>query len=322
MQSFIKGKRILVTGGTGSFGHQIADTLLTLGPAEIRLFSRDENKQYHMRNEYDSPLLRYEIGDVRDYERTLQVMKGIDLVFHAAALKHVPQCEEFPLEAVKTNILGAHNVVRAASESGVEAVVAVSTDKAVKPVNAMGMSKALQEKIMLAANHYSKTRFVCVRYGNVINSRGSVIPRFIELIRQGKPLPITDVHMTRFLLSLPQAIELVLKAAQEGQGGEIFVKKMPACKITDLAEAVGEEIAKKKNYPTKVVGVRPGEKIHEVLVSEEEMHRAVEVADYFVIHPPGQLKAPKLLREWGEYASNTTTQLGAAEIRKIVRELG
>jgi FlaA1/EpsC-like NDP-sugar epimerase len=322
MASFLKGKRIMVTGGTGSFGHQIVGQLAPFSPESIVIFSRDEDKQYRMAQEFDGNAgLEYVIGDVRDFERVSEAMAGVDVVFHAAALKHVPSCESHPLEAVKTNILGAHNVAKAAIAAGVDRVVGVSTDKAVKPVNAMGMSKAMQEKVFISMNSpHWKTRFMCVRYGNVVGSRGSVIPFFKKLLDEKKPLPITDARMTRFLLPLPDAIKLVFKAMEEGKGGEIFVKKMSACRITQLAEVMGKAVTGKAGYPTKMVGIRPGEKIHEVLVSEEEMYRAVEQKEEFVIPPHKEGSAYKgNANEIREYASNNTHMLSDSELLALLK---
>ncbi|OIO26090.1 hypothetical protein AUJ14_02880 [Candidatus Micrarchaeota archaeon CG1_02_55_22] len=322
-QTLLKGKNVLVTGGTGSFGNQIVDRLLLMNPAKITIFSRDENKQYHMCNKYaeHKDLLKFQIGDVRDAARLDEVMYGVDVVFHAAALKHVPQCEYFPFEAVKTNIIGSKNVVEAAIDAGVGQVVTVSTDKAVKPINAMGMSKAIQEKIFFAANGRSDTRFMCVRYGNVIGSRGSVIPRFQQLIKDGKPLTITDERMTRFWLTLDEAINLVFLAVSEGKGGETFVRKMPACKITQLARVMGEVYANRADYPVKVTGLRPGEKIHEILVSEEEMTRTHEFDDHFVTYWYDQAKGAKLRKDWFEYDSKGTEQLSDEQIKALLKKI-
>jgi len=314
-----EGKRILITGGTGSFGVQILRRLLTEKASKIVIYSRDEKKQYDMGNQFCKSNIEYVIGDVRDFDRTLEVMKRVDVVFHAAALKQVPNCEFNPMEAVKTNIIGADNVRRAALECNVEAVISISTDKAVKPVNVMGMTKAIQERIMINSNSAS-TRFVVVRYGNVIGSRGSVIPFFKERIRRNEFLPITDFRMTRFLLTLDSAIDLVFKAYSEGKGGEIFVKKMPAARIIDIAEVMAEALTGKPDYPIKEVGIRPGEKIHEVLVSEEEMKRAVETDEYYVIYGYDKLKEAKLLREIDEYTSANTRLLEKGEILSLLKK--
>ena len=321
----MKGKSILITGGTGSFGHQIVSQLVGFDPSRIVIFSRDEMKQYDMQNEFEKyrDLLEFIIGDVRDYVRVHEAMKGIGIVYHAAALKQVPNCEMHPFEAVKTNVLGAENVRRAAIENGVEVVVTVSTDKAVKPINVMGMTKAIQERIMLNPNNGKwDTKFVCVRYGNVIGSRGSVIPFFKQRIEEGKFLPITNYEMTRFLLRLEEAIDLVFKATVEGESGQLFVKKMPACYIIDLAKAMAKAITGRDDYPIREVGIRPGEKIHEVLVSEEEMPRAVETETHYVIHPYGKLDKPVLLRDLREYTSNNTDILGEDEIASLLKKDG
>lgn len=321
----MKGKSILITGGTGSFGHQIVSQLVGFDPSRIVIFSRDEMKQYDMQNEFEKyrDLLEFIIGDVRDYVRVHEAMKGIGIVYHAAALKQVPNCEMHPFEAVKTNVLGAENVRRAAIENGVEVVVTVSTDKAVKSINVMGMTKAIQERIMLNPNNGKRdTKFVCVRYGNVIGSRGSVIPFFKQRIEGGKFLPITNCEMTRFLLRLEEAIALVFKATVEGESGQLFIKKMPACYIIDLAKAMAKAITGRDDYPIKEVGIRPGEKIHEVLVSEEEMPRAVETETHYVIHPYGKLDKSVLLRDLREYTSNNTDILGEDEIASLLKKDG
>jgi FlaA1/EpsC-like NDP-sugar epimerase len=316
-----EGKRILITGGTGSFGHQILKRLLAENPKKIIIFSRDEKKQYDMRNEFDESIIDFIIGDVRDFDRVFEVIQGIDIVFHAAALKQVPNCEFNPMEAVKTNILGAENVRRAAILSNVETVVSISTDKAVKPVNVMGMTKAIQERIMINSNG-KNTKFVIVRYGNVIGSRGSVIPFFKERIIKGKFLPVTDFRMTRFLLTLDEAVGLVFKATFECEGGEVFVKKMPAARVVDVAKVMTKAIMGRDDYPIKEVGVRPGEKIHEVLVSEEEMKRAVETGTHYTIYPYGKIDSPKLLRDIEEYTSFNTERLNEKEIETLLRKEG
>ena len=325
VEKYLKEKNVLITGGTGSFGHQIASQLIELDPNKIVIFSRDEKKQYDMQNEFEgqNDLLEFIIGDVRDYAKVHEAMKNIDVVYHAAALKQVPNCEFHPFEAVKTNVLGAENVRRAAIENGVDVVVAVSTDKAVKPINVMGMTKAIQERIILnSTNGKWDTKFLCVRYGNVIGSRGSVIPFFKQRIEESKFLPITDYEMTRFLLSLEDAIDLVFKATIEGETGQLFVKKMPACYIIDLAKTMSKAITGKDDYPIKDVGIRPGEKIHEVLVSEEEMRRAVETKTHYVIHPHGKLEKPSLMRDLKEYSSDNTQILNEEGIISLLRAEG
>ena len=325
IREYVKGKNILVTGGTGSFGHQIVSQLVEFTPNKIVIFSRDEKKQYDMQNEFEehNDLLEFIIGDVRDYAKIHEAMKNIDEVYHAAALKQVPNCEFHPFEAVKTNVLGAENVRRAAIENDVEVVIAVSTDKAVKPINVMGMTKAIQERIILNPNNGKwDTKFLCVRYGNVIGSRGSVIPFFKQRMEEGKFLPITNRGMTRFLLSLKDAIGLVFKATVEGETGQLFVKKMPACYIVDLAKAMSKAVTGKEDYPIKDVGIRPGEKIHEVLVSEEEMRRAVETETHYTIHPYGKLEKTLLMRDLNEYTSDNTQILNEDEITTLLKKEG
>ncbi len=280
-------KRILVSGGTGSFGNFIVRRLLDLGAKEVRVLSRDEKKQHDMRVFYrDRSNLSFVIGDVRNRAPLDEAMSGIDIMFHAAALKQVPACENFPQEAIHTNVTGAQNVVDAALRNELEAFVMISTDKAVKPVNVMGMTKALQERIVLKGNQSKLnrgTKFACVRYGNVLRSRGSVIPLFRRLLASGKRLTITDERMTRFLLTLNDAIDLVLYAAEEQQGGEIFVRKAPSARVTDLARLICEEAGKPFEYD--LIGMLPGEKLNEIMLSEEELIRTEDLGDYYKIHP-------------------------------------
>lgn len=316
-----EGKRILITGGTGSFGHQILKRLIADNPEKLVVFSRDEKKQYDMKNEFDGSKIDFVIGDVRDFSRVYETTKGIDIVFHAAALKQVPNCEFNPMEAVKTNIIGAENVRKASTMNGVQTVVSISTDKAVKPVNVMGMTKAIQERIMINANG-NGTKFIVVRYGNVIGSRGSVIPFFKERIKKGEYIPVTDMRMTRFLLTLDEAIGLVFKAAEEGKGGEVFVKKMPAASVIDIAQVMAKAITGRNDYPIKEVGIRPGEKIHEVLVSEEEMKRAFETKNHYIIYPYGTIESPQLLSNIEEYTSFNTERLSREEIEVLLRKEG
>jgi FlaA1/EpsC-like NDP-sugar epimerase len=310
----IEGSTILITGGTGSFGNRVAAHLAPLKPKQIRIFSRDEKKQWEMRAAF--PDFRYVIGDVRDCDRLADAMRGVDLVFHAAALKQVPSCEQYPWEAVKTNTVGSQNVCAAALEAGVKVVVALSTDKAVKPVNAMGMSKAMMEKIVCAQNLFTQeTVFCCVRYGNVMGSRGSVIPLFRKMIDEGRPIPITVREMTRFLLTLDQSVDLVQHAMMNAKGGEIFVRKAPACTVADLAATMARKYSPRGvEHPIEDVGIRPGEKIHEVLVNEYEMQRAVEDRGYFVIHPEYRVPEIPRRRDLGEeYTSNSTEQITTYE---------
>ncbi len=280
----LKNQTVLVTGGTGSFGNKVANYLKGMSPKKIIIYSRDEKKQYEMQKHH--PDYQYVIGDVRDKDRLFQACKGVDFIFHAAALKHVPACESYPYEAVKTNIIGSNNVCEAAIYNNVQKVVALSTDKAVKPINAMGLSKSMMEKIVCSQNQLPvDTIFCCVRYGNVMGSRGSVIPFFKQLIKEGKPLTITDPKMTRFMMTLDESVELVLHAMKNAHGGEVFVKKSPACLVTDLATTMVRKYASGKTSEVQIVGVRPGEKIDEVLVNEYEIRRSVENAEFFEVQP-------------------------------------
>ncbi|WP_156800694.1 SDR family NAD(P)-dependent oxidoreductase [Candidatus Nitrosopumilus sediminis] len=324
----LNNKNILITGGTGSFGHQMIKELMPYKPKTVRIFSRDEDKQHSMKMELEKePIFKkieFVIGDVRDYDRMYTVTKDIDIVFHAAALKQVPTVESHPYEAVKTNIFGAYNVVKASVVRKVKNVIAVSTDKAVKPVNAMGMTKALQEKIILS-DDLSKdgTKFCCVRYGNVLGSRGSVIPLWNSKIEAKQPLPITHKEMTRFLLTLSDAIDLVFYSLKHGKGGEIFVKKAPAAKMTDLALAYAELKTGKKDYPLEFIGVRAGEKIDEVLVSHEEMRRAQERKDHFVINRENDFDITSLKKSLKniEYDSSNANHLSIKELKEIMKKL-
>jgi len=315
--STFKGKKILVTGGTGSFGNFIVRRLLDSGAAEVRVLSRDEKKQYDMRVFYQGRSdLSFIIGDVRNRAALGEAMSGIQLVFHAAALKQVPTCEYFPEEALRTNVEGAANVVDAALEQGVEAFVAISTDKAVKPVNVMGMTKALQERIVLKGNLSRRnrgTRFTCVRYGNVLRSRGSVVPFFRRQLALGQKLSITDLRMTRFLLTLNDAIDLVLYAAENTSGGEIFVRKAPAARVVDVASVLSAEAGKPLAYD--LIGTLPGEKISEIMVSEEELIRVEDAGGYFKINPWWSKLTPRQLD--AEYSSGDSLA-GEDEIRTLI----
>lgn len=301
---------ILVTGGTGSFGNRVAAQLSRFGPRQLRIYSRDEKKQWEMQRSF--PNFRYIIGDVRDPARLAEAMKGVNYVFHAAALKQVPSCENYPWEAVKTNTIGSQNVCAAAAAAGVRTMVALSTDKAVKPVNAMGMSKAMMEKIVCSQNLFeSNTIYCCVRYGNVMGSRGSVIPLFRELIARGLPLTVTVPEMTRFLMTLDQSVDLVHHAMTKATGGEIFVRKAPACTVIDLAHVMAKKYAiPERSSPIEVVGIRPGEKIHEVLVNEYEIQRTTEDETFFTIHPEYRIPKNVVARPAGEeYTSENTKRL-------------
>ena len=280
-----KDKVLLVTGGTGSFGNAVLRRFLDSDVSEIRILSRDEKKQDDMRKRYNSDKLKFYIGDTSDYSSVLSAMRGTDFIFHAAALKQVPSCEFHPLEAVKTNILGTENVLEAAINCSVQRVICLSTDKAVYPINAMGISKAMMEKVAVAKARNSKSTVICAtRYGNVMASRGSVIPLFAEQIRAGKAITITDPEMTRFMMTLDDAVELVMYAFEHGKPGEIFVQKAPAATIRTLAKAMCE-LAGKPDHPINEIGTRHGEKLYEALLSREEMAAAQDLDEYFRVPP-------------------------------------
>ncbi|MBI2032513.1 MAG: polysaccharide biosynthesis protein [Candidatus Levybacteria bacterium] len=287
-EKIIKGKTIVVTGGTGSFGKYISGELVKYAPKEIRIFSRDEDKQNSMQHDFqDIKFVRFIIGDVRDKDSVQKGLKNADIVLHAAALKQIPSTEHNIIQAVKTNVVGAQNIVDVCLEEGVEKVLAISTDKAAEPINVMGMTKAIQERIFTLGNKYkdgSRTRFACVRYGNVINSRGSVIPLFLQQINEKKPITLTDLRMTRFILTLEEATNLVFTALEKMVGGEIFVPKIKAIKISDLAEIMKKELKADKSKIVEV-GIRPGEKLHETLISPTESVRSVEENFYYLILP-------------------------------------
>ena len=282
-----QNKTLLITGGTGSFGNAVLNRFLTTDIAEIRVFSRDEKKQDDMRHEFQAKLpeaagkIKFYIGDVRDLASVKSAMVGVDYVFHAAALKQVPSCEFFPMEAVRTNVIGTDNVLTAAIEAGVESVICLSTDKAAYPINAMGITKALEEKVAVAKSRTSgKTRICCTRYGNVMCSRGSVIPLWIDQIKNGQPITVTEPSMTRFIMSLEEAVDLVLFAFEHGQNGDILVQKAPACTIQTQAEAVCELFGGKKEN-IKVIGIRHGEKLYETLLTNEECAKAEDMGDFY-----------------------------------------
>lgn len=322
-------KVLLITGGTGSFGNAVLQRFLnTKHFNEIRILSRDEKKQDEMRRKLKNPKVKFYIGDVRDYNSVEPATKGVDYVFHAAALKQVPSCEFFPMEAVKTNVLGTQNVIRAAANNGVKKVICLSTDKAAYPINAMGISKAMMEKVAIAESRNSGKTTICLtRYGNVMASRGSVIPLFIEQIVNGQEVTITDPDMTRFLMSLDEAVDLVLFAFENGQPGDLFVNKAPASSIQDLAEAI-QNIAGTK-YPVKVIGTRHGEKLFETLCTREEMIKAEDMGDFYRIpadnrdlnynmyFSEGDAKISKI----EDYNSHNTKRLDTLEIEKILRKL-
>ena len=325
-----ENKTLLITGGTGSFGNAVLRRFLNSDIGEIRIFSRDEKKQDDMRKQLNNSKVKFYIGDVRDFHSVMAAMSGVDYVFHAAALKQVPSCEFFPLEAVKTNILGTENVLSAAIAQGVKKVICLSTDKAAYPINAMGMSKALMEKVAIAKSRNvpnNETVINVTRYGNVMYSRGSVIPLFVQQIKCGKPLTVTDPNMTRFLMSLDDAVDLVLYAFQHGKQGELFVQKAPASTIGDLATAV-KEIFNADNE-IKIIGSRHGEKMFETLLTREEMICAEDIGNYFrVVADSRDLNYEKYFTEGKpelskgqEYNSNNTYRLTIPEIKDLLLKL-
>ena len=320
-----KDKTILITGGTGSFGNAVLRRFLDSDIAEIRVFSRDEKKQEDMRIALANPKVKFYIGNVRDYGSILPAMDGVDYVFQAAALKQVPSCEFYPLEAVKTNILGTENVLNAAVACGVEKVIALSTDKAVYPINAMGISKAMMEKLVVARSRFvaaDKTLMCCTRYGNVMASRGSVIPLFVKQIKQGLPLSITDPDMTRFLMSLDDAVDLVLYAYNHGRQGDTFVQKAPASTIADLATALLELFDADNDI--RVIGTRHGEKLYETLLTREEMAYAEDLGDYYRIPADNRdlnynkyfVEGEPRVSKAQDYHSHNTRRLNVAQIKE------
>jgi len=323
-------KILLITGGTGSFGNAVLKRFLNSGIAEIRIFSRDEKKQDDMRQLYNNSKIKYYIGDVRNYESIDNAMKAVDYVFHAAALKQVPSCEFFPIEAVKTNVLGCENVLKAATENHIKKAIVLSTDKAVYPINAMGMSKALSEKVMVAQsrnNSYGNIVFCGTRYGNVMASRGSVIPLFIEQIKKGNALTLTDPNMTRYMMTLDDAVDLVIFAFDKGNKGDIFVQKAPACTLEVLAKALLELY--NSSNEIKIIGTRHGEKLYETLVNREEMVKAEDLGDYYRI--PADTRdlnynlffsdgSPKL-SEIEDYTSHSTFRMNIEETKKLLLKL-
>ena len=320
-----KGKTILITGGTGSFGNATVGRFLKTDVKEIRIFSRDEKKQDDMRRYYSNERLKFYIGDVRDLNSINNAMKGVNYVFSAAALKQVPSCEFFPTEAVRTNVLGTDNVLNSAIENEVERIVVLSTDKAVYPINAMGMTKALAEKVMIAKSRMATKTILCgTRYGNVMASRGSVIPLFIEQIRNSKPLTITNPNMTRFLMNINGAIELVLYALENARAGDTFVQKAPACTIGDLAKALIELFHAKNEI--RIIGTRHGEKLYESLLTSEEMAKAESLGNYYRIPADDRDLNYERYFEVGEpikeniepYTSHNTTRLNIEDIKKLL----
>ncbi len=332
-----KDKTLLITGGTGSFGNAVLNRFLNTDIKEIRVFSRDEKKQDDMRHEYQvnfpeaSSKIKFYIGNVRDLQSVKNAMHGVDYVFHAAALKQVPSCEFFPVEAVKTNVLGTDNVLTAAIEAGVKKVICLSTDKAAYPVNAMGTSKAMMEKVAVAKARTvdpEKTMICCTRYGNVMCSRGSVIPLWIEQIRKGDPVTITDPSMTRFIMSLEEAVDLVLFAFENAKGGDILVQKAPACTIKTQAEAVCELFGGDKNN-IKIIGIRHGEKMYETLLTNEECANAIDMGDFYRVPADNRdLNYDKYFKNGDaernpltEFNSNNTDLLNVSEVKDKLLEL-
>jgi UDP-glucose 4-epimerase len=325
-----KDKILLITGGTGSFGHAVVNRFVDTDVAEIRIFSRDEKKQEDMRLALNNDKLKFYIGDVRDYESVDDVMHGVDYVFHAAALKQVPSCEFHPMEAVRTNVVGADNVLRAAIANAVSRCVALSTDKAVYPINAMGMSKAMMEKVMIAKSRLCDPRSTVLsatRYGNVMGSRGSVIPLFIQQLRSGKVLTVTDPQMTRFLMSLDESVDLVLHAFEHAQPGDIFVQKAPASTVGDLALALRELLG--CDNEIKIIGTRHGEKLFESLVSREEMTRAEDLGRYYRIPADSRdlnydkyfIEGQTSISQFDDYTSHNTERLSLEGVKHVLSEL-
>ncbi|KQM98951.1 MULTISPECIES: polysaccharide biosynthesis protein [unclassified Sphingomonas] len=326
-----ENKILLITGGTGSFGSTVLRRFISEPFSEIRIFSRDEKKQEDQRLHYRDPRLRYYIGDVRDMRAVSNVVRGVDYIFHAAALKQVPSCEFHPMEAVKTNVIGTDNVLEAAIAAGVERVVCLSTDKAVYPINAMGISKAMMEKVVVAKSRLalgSKTTITGTRYGNVLASRGSVIPLFVDQIRKGLPLTLTDPTMTRFVMTLAEAVDLVLYAFEHGRNGDMFVQKAPAATIEILAQSVLNVLGK-PDYPMKIIGTRHGEKLFETLLSREEMAVAEDRGDYYRIPPDNRDlnyavfvdEGERRISEAADFNSHNTAQLDQTGMAAILHKL-
>lgn len=323
-----KDKTLLITGGTGSFGNAVLRRFLDTDIGEIRIFSRDEKKQDDMRKKYNNSKLKFYLGDVRDVNSVKDAIKNVDYIFHAAALKQVPSCEFHPLQAVHTNILGTANVLDAAIDEGVEKVIVLSTDKAAYPINAMGISKAMMEKVAVAKSRNSdKTTICCTRYGNVMASRGSVIPLFINQIREGKPITITDPNMTRFMMSLDEAVELVLFAFNNGNNGELFVQKSPAATIGLLADTI-RKLLKRPEHPIKIIGTRHGEKRYETLLTKEEKIKSVDMGNYFKVLPDTRDLNYEQFTETGnkdidytEYNSDNTERLDEKKLREMLLNL-
>lgn len=321
--SLFRDKTLMITGGTGSFGNAVLNRFLQTDIGEIRIFSRDEKKQDDMRHEYQAKMpevahkIKFYIGDVRDLQSVRSAMHGVDYIFHAAALKQVPSCEFFPMEAVRTNVIGTDNVLTAAIEEGVECVICLSTDKAAYPINSMGMTKAIEEKVAIAKSRMSgKTKICCTRYGNVMCSRGSVIPLWIDQIKAGNPITVTEPNMTRFIMSLEEAVDLVLFAFEHGENGDLLIKKAPACTIQTQAEAVCELFGGRKE-DIKVIGIRHGEKMYETLLTNEECAKAVDMGDFYRVPADNRgLNYDKYFKE-GDEARNTLTEFNSNNTRRL-----
>ena len=326
-----ENRTLLITGGTGSFGTAVLKRFIDEPFSEIRIFSRDEKKQEDQRHRFNDPRLSYYIGDVRDFASVLTATRGVDYIFHAAALKQVPSCEFHPLEAVKTNVLGADNVLEAAITNGVSRVVCLSTDKAVYPINAMGISKAMMEKVMVAKARSAlstKTTICGTRYGNVLASRGSVIPLFVDQVLRGDPVTLTDPNMTRFVMTLPESVDLVLHAFTEGKGGDLFVQKAPAATVETLAQAVMDVLGR-PNHPIRIMGTRHGEKLYEALLSREEMAIALDQGRYYRVPPDNRDLNYAVFEDKGEprlsgaqdYNSHNTERLERGGMAEILKSL-
>ena len=320
------GKTLLITGGTGSFGNAVLNRFLNTDIGEIRIFSRDEKKQDDMRHEYQAKMpevadkIKFYIGDVRNLQSCKNAMHGVDYIFHAAALKQVPSCEFFPMEAVKTNVIGTENVLTAAIEEGVEAVICLSTDKAAYPINAMGITKAVEEKVAVAKSRMSgKTKICCTRYGNVMCSRGSVIPLWIDQIKAGNPITVTEPSMTRFIMSLDEAVDLVLFAFEHGENGDLLIMKAPACTIQTQAEAVCDLFGGNKDE-IKVIGIRHGEKMYETLLTNEECAKAIDMGNFYRVPADNRgLNYDKYFKD-GDEERNTLTEFNSNNTRRLTLE--
>ena len=321
--SLFKGKTLMITGGTGSFGNAVLNRFLKTDIGEIRIFSRDEKKQDDMRHDFQARMpevadkIKFYIGDVRDLQSVREAMPGVDYIFHAAALKQVPSCEFFPMEAVRTNVIGTENVLTAAIEEGVESVICLSTDKAAYPINAMGITKAIEEKVAVAKSRMSgKTKICCTRYGNVMCSRGSVIPLWIDQIKQGNLITLTEPSMTRFIMSLEEAVDLVLFAFENGENGDLLIQKAPACTIQTQAEAVCELFGGKKE-DIKVIGIRHGEKMYETLLTNEECAKAVDMGNFYRVPADNRgLNYDKYFKD-GDEKRNTLTEFNSNNTKRL-----